>query len=401
MIAYFDIFSGISGDMTLGALVDLGVPVTHVKNELAPVLSGFDLVAEKVFKNHLGATDIDVKVVDDHGTSRNYTDIKAMIENAPLSDGVKKNSLTAFEKIAKAESNIHGKDINTVHFHEIGGVDSIVDIIGSFIGVEYLGITRVCASPVPLGSGFVECSHGKIPVPVPATIAILKEIPVTSSDATTEIVTPTGAAIISTLCDTFGPMPPMQVKKIGYGSGKRETGSAMPNLLRIVLGSESGEHVQAGGGGGTIAKEKIQVIKTNIDDMSPEGLGFLMEELFAKNALDVAYVPVQMKKNRPGTQVQVMCRPGDLDAIAALILSSTSSIGVRHHECERSFLSRQLEKADTAFGTVQVKTIVRPDGTSEKTPEYDAVAAIAKEKGLPFKTVYNQVWVDANCLDRK
>ncbi|MFH2092832.1 MAG: nickel pincer cofactor biosynthesis protein LarC [Pseudomonadota bacterium] len=400
MIAYFDIFSGISGDMTLGALVDLGVPVDFLQEQLNPILSGFQLSAKKVFKNHLAAMDIDVLVTEDHHhhhhTSRNYVDIRAMINKASLSQTVKANSLMAFEKIARAESNIHGKDIETIHFHEIGGVDSIVDIIGSFIGIEYLGITKVYASMIPLGSGFVECAHGKIPVPVPATIAILKDIPVVASDATTEIVTPTGAAIIATLAESFGPMPPMRVKQVGYGSGKRQTGSALPNLLRIVLGEQ-----ESATGSAAIFKERIQVIKTNIDDMSPEGMGFLMETLFEQKALDVTYVPVQMKKNRPGVQIEVMCKSEDLDNLIFLILSSTSSIGVRHHECDRSFIAREKVDAATSFGQLQAKKIVRPDGRVEIIPEYDVVAKIAREKNMAFKDVYNRILLDANFLDTK
>ena len=364
MIAYFDIFSGISGDMTLGALVDLGVPVDYLQDQLSPVLSGSKLNARKVFKSHLAAMDIDVQVTLDNKTSRNYTDITSMIENAPLSEKVKSNSLKTFERIALAESSIHGKDISTVHFHEIGGVDSIIDIIGTFIAIEYLGITKIYASKIPMGSGFVHCSHGKIPVPVPATLAILKGIPVTSSDATTEIVTPTGAAIIATLATSFGPMPQMKVKQIGYGSGKRETGSSLPNLLRIILGEEDTTTDSS-----LISRERIHVIKTNIDDMSPEVLGFLMESLFDQKALDVTYVPVQMKKNRPGIQIEVMCKPEDLEDIVHLILSSTSSIGVRHYECERSFLSRELKDIKTSYGRLQVKKVIRPDGRVEIIPE--------------------------------
>lgn len=397
MIAYFDTFSGISGDMTLGALIDLDVPVSYLEEKLQPVLNGFEFKAKKVFKSHLAATDIEVVVTEDHGTSRNYTDIKAMIENAALPEKTKQNSLATFEKIALAESAIHGKDINTVHFHEIGGVDSIVDIIGSFLAVEYLGITKVYASVIPLGSGFVQCSHGNIPVPVPATISILKDIPVTSSDATTEIVTPTGAAIIATLSQDFGPMPEMTVKNTGYGAGKRDTGSGLPNLLRIVLGAEPDEKTSAD----TIHRETIEELKTNIDDMSPEGLGFLMDQLLEHNALDVTYAPVQMKKNRPAVQIEVLCRPQDRDNLIRLILTSTSSIGVRYKEYNRAFLDRKPAQIETRFGSLQVKKIVRPNGEDELVPEYDIVTRVARDKNLPFKTVYEQILVDANFLDTK
>ena len=395
MIAYVDMFSGISGDMTLGALIDLGVPVDWIKEELSHVLRGFQLKTSIVYKHHLKAIDLIVDVSDKDNSSRNYKDIKELIKNNSLPEKVKENSLFAFEKIARAESVIHGKDIETVHFHEIGGIDSIVDIIGSFLCVEYLGIKKVYASPVPLGSGFVTCSHGKIPVPVPATVAILKDIPVTPSDANTEIVTPTGAAIIATLASCFGRMPEMTIQKVGYGAGKRDTGSGLPNLLRIILGKEIKDQKEDKA---TIQKEAIYVVKTNVDDMSPEVSGFLMETLFENQALDVCYVPVQMKKNRPGTQIEVMCRKEDLDNIVHIILTQTTSIGVRCHECERFFLLREKAFVKTLFGKLQVKKITNPDNTVRFVPEYDVAKRIAKQKKIALKDVYNQILRDANPL---
>ncbi|MCK5695324.1 MAG: nickel pincer cofactor biosynthesis protein LarC [Desulfobacula sp.] len=393
MIAYVDMFSGISGDMTLGALIDLGVPVDWLKEKLTGVLEGFQLKTSIVYEHHLKATDIVVYLIDEDNLSRNYKEIKALIKNSSLSEKVKKNSLLAFKKIARVESAIHGKDIETIHFHEIGGIDSIVDIIGSFLCVEYLGIKKVYASPIPLGSGFVTCSHGKIPVPVPATVAILKDIPVKPSDATTEIVTPTGAAIITTLASSFGGLPEMIIQKVGYGSGKRDTGSTLPNLLRIILGEESADQKE---NGTAIQKETIHVVKTNVDDMSPEISGFLMETLFENKALDVCYVPVQMKKNRPGIQIEVMCRKEDLDNIIHIILSQTTSIGVRYHECERFFLLREKVFVKTVFGKLQVKKITNPDNTVQFVPEYDVAKRIAIEKKIPLKDVYNQILSDTN-----
>jgi len=393
MIAYVDMFSGISGDMTLGALIDLGVPVDWLKEKLTGVLEGFQLKTGIVYKHHLKATDIVVNVLDDGKSSRNYKDIKALIKKSSLSERVKKNSLLAFEKIALAESAIHGKDIETIHFHEIGGIDSIVDIIGSFLCVEYLGIKKVYASPVALGSGSVTCSHGKIPVPVPATIAILKDIPVKPSDAVTEIVTPTGAAIITTLASSFGKLPEMVIQKVGYGSGKRDTGSSLPNLLRIILGEESADQ---GKKETAVQKQAIHVVKTNVDDMSPEISGFLMETLFENKALDVCYVPVQMKKNRPGIQIEVICFKEDLDNIIHIILSQTTSIGVRYHECERFFLLRDKVFVKTAFGKLQVKKITNPDKTVRFVPEFDVAKKIAIERKIPLKDVYAQILSDAN-----
>ncbi len=396
MIAYVDIFSGISGDMALGAMVDLGVPVDYLKEHLSGMLDGFDLKAEKVLNHHLSATDIEVAVDDHSSVSRNYTDIREMIEKAVLPEKVKQNSLTAFEKIGMAESGIHGKNIETIHFHEVGGIDSIVDIVGTFLAVDYLGITKVFASSIPLGSGTVKCSHGTIPVPVPATLSILKGIPVRSSDAQTEIVTPTGAAIITTLAESFGPMPDMIIDKTGYGSGKRDTGSSLPNLLRVCLGTPAASQPVP-----DILVEQVMTAKTNVDDMSPEGLGFLMTQLFEHHALDVTFCPVQMKKNRPGVQIEVICRQTDLDDIVALILSSTSSIGVRYHACSRSCLKREAVSADTSLGSVSAKAVIRPGGQQEIIPEYESVARLAREKQMPFKTVYDKVFAEANSLDRE
>jgi uncharacterized protein (TIGR00299 family) protein len=399
MIAYFDMFSGISGDMALGALIDLGVPENWLQDELSGVLDGFLLKTSIVEKNFLQATDVVIESIEDDSMSRNYSDIKALIQKSSLSDTVKKNSLAAFEKIAEAESKIHGKEIETVHFHEIGGIDSIIDIIGSFLCVEYLGINKVYASKVPLGTGFLDCAHGKIPVPVPATIAILKDTPVKSSDATTEIVTPTGAAIICTLVENktnFGPMPEMFVKNTGYGSGKRDTGSQFPNLLRIITGEEIDDQI---GEDSAIQKESIQVVKTNVDDMSPEVSGFLMETLFENQALDVCFIPVQMKKNRPGIQIEVMCRKDDLNDIITLILTQTTSIGVRYHECNRSYLLREKAFIETTFGRLQAKKITNPDKTFRFVPEYDVAKKVALENNIPLKDVYNQILCDANPID--
>lgn len=388
MIAYFDTFSGISGDMALGALIDLGVPVDFLEKALSDLLNGFSIKTRTVYPSHLRAIDVCIEVTEKAGVSRNYTDIQAMIENSKLPRNVKKDSLTAFEKIAVAEAHIHGKPVDKVHFHEIGGIDAIVDIIGSFLCIHYLKIDTVYASHVPLGSGFVTCAHGTMPVPVPATLAILKEVPVTSSDATTEIVTPTGAAILTTLASEFGPMPQMQIKKTGYGAGKRQTGGKNPNLLRISMGAqmvaenEMKDH---------IFKETVYSVKTNVDDMTPEVCGFLMETLMENSALDVCHVPVQMKKNRPGIQIQVMCRKNNLESITKLILDQTTSIGVRFHECERHYLEREPVFVTSSFGKVRVKKITQPDGTARFIPEYEVIKRLSEKHNRPFKDVYNHI----------
>jgi uncharacterized protein (TIGR00299 family) protein len=397
MILYLDLFSGISGDMTLGALVDLGVPIEWLEEKLTPVLKGFSLRSEIVFKHHLRAVNLHVDVTDDT-SSRTYLDIKKIISLSGLPEGVKKNSLTAFEKIALAESRIHGKKIELVHFHEIGGIDSLVDIIGSFLGVEYLGIETVISSKVPLGSGFIDCAHGKIPVPVPATLAILAGIPVTGSDATTEIVTPTGAAIVATLADRFGPMPEMEISRIGYGAGKRETNSKLPNLLRMVLGrSEPALEFQRET---HLKGESVFVVKTNVDDMNPEILGFVMELLLEKGALDVSFIPVHMKKNRPGTLVEVICHKNDFEPLSRILLTQTTAIGLRYHCCERLVLEREVVTKKTSFGQVLVKKVLDPENKFRFVPEYEACKKVALDRQVPLQEVYARITAEVNPIDR-
>ena len=391
MIAYIDMFSGISGDMMLGALADLGVPLDRLSADLSGLLSGFKLKSRQVSRHHLRATDIMVETDEDKGISRNYRDIKALIQNSKFPENVKKNSLTAFEKIALAESGIHGHDIESIHFHEIGGIDSIVDIVGSFLALEYLNIREVYASEVPLGSGFVECSHGTLPVPVPATLAILKNAAVRASDAKTEIVTPSGAAIITTLSKSFGHMPDMKIVKTGYGAGKRQTGSALPNLLRIILGEKREKSKISG-----IQKEIVYVIKSQIDDMSPEIAGWLMENLMENQALDVVFTPVQMKKNRPGLKIEVICKREYLDSLVKLIFAESTTIGLRVEQCERYYLNRESLEIQTSLGPILAKQITKPNGQKSLIPEYEAAKELAKKKELPLHLVYNRLLSEIN-----
>ncbi len=401
---YLDLFSGISGDMTLGALIDLGVPLEWLEQQLKSVLSGFSLRSEIVFRHHLRAVNLFV-AVEDNTASRTYMDIREIICRADLSESVKKNSLAAFERIARAESTIHGKEIETVHFHEIGGIDSLVDIIGSFLGVEYLGIKTIVSSKVPLGTGFVDCAHGRIPVPVPATLAILAGIPVTGSDATTEIVTPTGAAIVATLAGSFGPMPEIKISRIGYGAGKRETHSRLPNLLRMVLGEALPLSDKAQTTdilvkpGSSLQGETVFVVKTNVDDMNPEILGFVMELLLENKALDVSFTPIHMKKNRPGTKMEVICHGKDLERLSRLILTQTTAIGLRYHECERVVLERTVVTRQTRLGKVLVKKVRDPDDRVRYLPEYEVCKKIALEADLPLKDVYSRIIAELNPLD--
>jgi len=380
LTAYFDCFSGISGDMTLGALVDLGVPVDYLAENLRKLpLSGFDLSADSVNRGGIQAVDIHVEVKDNE-THRNYSIIKDLIENSGLNARVKNLSGEMFRRIGEAEASVHGCELARVHFHEVGGIDAIVDMVGAALGIDYLGIEKVFSAKVPVGGGTVTCSHGELPVPAPATCEILKNVPVFGGGRT-ELTTPTGAAIVKTLATGFGALPEMKVLKTGYGCGKRQT-AGLPNLLRIVLGD-------AGGQGADLGCDRITVIEANMDDMNPEVCGYVMERLFAEGALDVGLIPLYMKKNRPGTLLQVLCKNEDKEKIISEILSQTSSIGLRYYPVERRLLEREGVTVDTPWGRMAAKKIVRPGGKTELVPEYDACRRVAVEKGIPIREVYD------------
>jgi uncharacterized protein (TIGR00299 family) protein len=379
MIAYFDCFSGISGDMTLGALIDLGVPVKWLKDSLEKIpLSGFDLSVATVSRNGIQAKSVDVRVVDDV-KSRDYAEIISMIEKSYLSPNIKQKSLDIFEKIADAEAAIHGCLKKNVHFHEVGGIDAVVDIVGTVLCVDYLGIARVISSRIPLGRGFVSCQHGTLPVPAPATLCILKGVPVYGTQIPQELVTPTGAAIIVALAESFEEIPEMIIEKTGYGAGKREL-KTIPNLLRIITGKAL---IQK--------KDTITIIETCIDDMNPEVFGFLMDRLFENGALDVYWIPIFMKKNRPGTMVQVLCPEDCREIVIDCILSETTSLGVRYYDAKRRVLARESVLMETVYGEIAVKRIIAPNGSIRMAPEYEVCKKIALEKNIPIRIVYDTI----------
>ncbi|MFW6081108.1 MAG: nickel pincer cofactor biosynthesis protein LarC [Desulfosalsimonas sp.] len=376
MIAYFDCFSGISGDMTLGALVDLGVPADWLKKTLSEKLplEGFDIRAKGVDCSGISAMRVSVSA--QQGAGRDYKAIYALISSSGLAASVVKTSLAMFDKLAEAEANIHGCKKEDVHFHEIGGVDAIVDIVGCALAVDYLGIDSVISSPLPLGSGSVECRHGTLPVPAPATAALLKGVPVYGSDIPFELVTPTGAAIITTLAQSFESVPEMILDKTGYGAGSRSI-SGRPNVLRIMTG-----RTRAG------TRDSMIMIETCIDDMNPEIYGYLADRLFSEGARDVYMIPVYMKKGRPGTMVQALCEKADRAVIADRILTETSAIGVRYYPVERRVLERHAVTVQTDYGPVEAKLVYTPDGSARITPEYESCRQIAEHQGIALQTVY-------------
>jgi len=387
MIAYFDCFSGISGDMTLGAFIDLGVPVKWLKENLERIpLGGFDVSVDTIIRNGITAKSVQVRVENDK-KSRNYAQIRSLIKNSPLSRNVKQISHDIFERIADVEAGIHGCPRDKVHFHEVGGIDAIVDIVGTALCINYLCIKKVVSSSIPLGKGFVACAHGTLPVPAPATIEILKGIPVYGTKIPHELVTPTGAAIIVTLAESYGEMPDMIIEKTGYGAGKRDIES-IPNLLRVITGTDSCRET---GRRSAHHQDTIVVLETTIDDMNPEIFGFLMDRLFEEGALDVYWIPIFMKKNRPGTMAQVLCRRNRKDALINCILSETSSLGVRYYDAKRCMLPRESVIMKTAYGEIQVKRIVEAGGGVRIVPEYEVCKKIALEKNLPIRMVYDTI----------
>ena len=377
LIAYFDCFAGISGDMTLGALIDLGVPADWLAATIRSSLSiDFELSVTAVTRMGIGGRQVTVTSTDQ--TPRYYKDIRKLIEASNLPDVVKSSSLAMFEHLAAAESRIHECPVEDVHFHEIGAIDSIVDIVGTALGMDYLQIERIFASKIPLGRGTVSCAHGILPVPVPATIEILKDVPVYGTDIPYELVTPTGAAIIKTLAAQFGSVPEMTITGTGYGSGSRDI-EQVPNLLRLVLGRS------------TETAERMVMVETCIDDMNPEVYGFILDGLMAAGALDVYMIPVFMKKNRPGTLLQALCPLGCRESIIRQLLMETTTLGVRYYDVNRRTLEREAVFVETKFGPIAAKRVKRPDGSIRIAPEYEACKAVAAANNMPLGDVYDLV----------
>jgi len=375
-LLYLDCFAGISGDMLLGALLDLGVSEEHLRCELAKLpLSGYRIEIRRVTKQHIVATKFDC--IAGHGHDhRSYSEIAAMIFNSALPDGVKQRATNVFHALGEAEARIHGIPLEKVHFHEIGAVDSIVDIVGVCIALRALGAEEVQAASPPLGGGFVETAHGKFPIPAPATLELLKGIPTQSSSERCELVTPTGAALLVEFCQKFGPMPAMSVEKIGYGAGARDL-ETTPNVLRAVLGNVS-----------TGEADIVTVIEANLDDMNPQCLGDVMERLLVNGALDVFLTPVQMKKNRPGTLLTVLCAPSETDRLAELVLTHTTTFGVRIHEARRRKLHREIVTVNTSFGPIEVKLGRLAGRVVTRSPEYESCKRAAALANVPVRDVY-------------
>jgi len=396
VLAYFDCFSGISGNMTLGAFIDLGVSVDKLEHDLSLLsLEPFTLNVTPVEQHGIHAMHCEV-VIEGRSPSRTYADIQMMIGDSALPESVKRRALSIFNRIAVAESGIHGCAVEDVHFHEVGALDAIVDIVGSALCLEYLSITRVTASALPQGHGFVDCRHGRLPLPAPATLSLLKDIPVYGMDIEGELVTPTGAAIIATLGEQFGPMPPMKLSAVGYGAGKRVF-PGHPNLLRVMLGTALKPDSEQDG----YTSDTVQVIETTIDDMNPEIFGYLMEALFSNGALDVYWIPVYMKKNRPGTLIQVLCHESRLDTLRDVLFRETTTIGLRVSTACRWMLPRETVTLSLPVGRVAVKRITLPGGETRWVPEYEACRRVARDHDIPIRRAYERIANEAAAIEAK
>lgn len=380
-LLYLDCFAGISGDMCLGALIDAGADAVLLEKQLKGLpLSDWDMRVYRKNSRGITGTRVEITVRENHQPHRHYSDIRSLILDSPLPDRVKDTSLNIFQKLAGAEGKVHGVPPDHVHFHEVGAVDSIVDIVGTALALDNLKVEGVTCSPVPTGSGHIHCRHGILPVPAPATAELLRGIPLRSLDVEGEITTPTGAALASTLAGSFGALPDMTVGAVGYGLGGKDFG--IPNFLRAFLGTSAD-------GGSFSESDTVLVIETNIDDMSPELLGHTMEALFSAGALDVFFTPVHMKKNRPGTLLTVLCRPSFRDAMLQVLFSETTTLGIRIREEKRVLLERSTAEVDTPHGIVRIKAALDGSGRILKSaPEYEDCRRIALKKGIPARDVY-------------
>jgi hypothetical protein len=378
-LAYFDCFSGISGDMTLGALVDAGCDLALLRSELQALqVPGWTITSEKVWKNGMSATFVRV-ITEDQTKHRSLSAILEIFDQSQLTKPVKKNASAIFCKLGEAEALVHDVPLEKIHFHEVGAVDAIVDIVGACIGFESLAIQKFACSPLNVGGGTAKMAHGVLPVPAPATAKLLQGKPTYSNGVERELVTPTGAAIVVTLCDTFGPQPAMSVSSIGYGAGSADL-EGQPNVVRIMIG-EAAEKVVPG------FDEEISVIEANLDDMNPQIYGYFQERALAAGALDVYTTPVQMKKNRPGTLLTLLCRPQDANALMALIFAETTTFGARTYSAQRRTLPRESVNVRTQYGDVRIK-LSRVNGRIlHVAPEFEDCRKLASEKNVPLRRV--------------
>ncbi|HSL21571.1 MAG TPA: nickel pincer cofactor biosynthesis protein LarC [Vicinamibacterales bacterium] len=390
-LLYLDCFAGASGDMLLGALIDAGVPIDELRRALGSLglEEGFGIDAERVLRSGVSATKFRVRgpAAGEH-PHRHLSGIEKHVRRSALSSGAQERAIALFRRLAEAEGAIHDTPIEKVQLHEVGALDSIIDIVGVVHALEFLGAPDIVASPLNVGSGTVECAHGTFPVPAPATARLLAGVPVYASGPAVEMVTPTGALLVSAYASRYGPLPQMTVDRIGYGAGDRDT-KGFPNVLRVLIGQRAAADTGTAGGAapGLAHHERVVEIRCEIDDMNPQIFGTLMDRLLEDGALDVFYAPVQMKKNRPGTLVTILCAPASRARVLDLLFRESTTIGVRWQEMERECLDRSFLTVATPLGDVRFKVARRNGAIVNATPEYDDCVRIASARGLSVKDV--------------
>lgn len=394
-IAYLDCFAGISGDMVLGALIDAGLELKTLKEDLALLgLEGYEIRAEQVTKRGISGTKVTV-ITQEQANHRHLADIKEIIGQSLLPDAVKRKSISVFLSLAEAEARIHGTTPDQIHFHEVGALDAIVDIVGTVCGFWRLGIEEIYASPVRTGTGFVKCAHGLLPVPAPATLELLKGIPIYGGNINKELATPTGAAILASYCKEFGSLPPMEVWETGYGAGGWDL--EIPNLLRLVIGNKPAKHREYAdirfGGQGHMQVETVNIIEVNLDDMNPEFYDYLIQVLFKAGALDVSLFPLQMKKNRPAAMLKVVVSPAQTDSCQKVIFRETTAIGLRVYPVQKYMLPYEVITVKGSWGsqTARVKIARLGKEIYNLAPEYEDCRCIAQEQNRPLKEIYEAV----------
>jgi uncharacterized protein (TIGR00299 family) protein len=374
---YFDCFAGASGDMILGAMVAAGVEPAYLREQLSLLpVSGFDVSFETVNRSGLSATYARVDTAHEH-KHRHLSDIKQIIEASALSDSVKQRAVQIFTRLAEAEARVHNEPVDHVHFHEVGALDAIVDVVGAAICFDALQIDRFICSPIHVGSGMVKMAHGQFPVPPPAVTELLKGVPFYATEIKGELLTPTGAAIITTVCVEYGPIPRMITEKSGFGAGTREY-QDFPNVLRVLIG----ETEDAGA-----TDERLWMIETNLDDASPQIIGHVMDRVLESGALDCFFTSVQMKKNRPGVLLSVLCRAGEKETVMKLLFTETTTLGVRSYEVTRRALQRSVVRVETQYGPIDVKVAHLDGRVVNEMPEFEQCRQAAANANVPLKIV--------------
>jgi len=382
-VAHFDCFSGVSGDMVLGAVIDAGVPADAIRSALDSLGLPITLEVERVKRNGFAATKVNV-LAPDQEDYRFLPDVEAIIAKGKLTDRQRGLALAIFRKLAVAEASVHGMPLERVHFHEVGALDSIADIIGSAVGLDLLGVEKFTSRTVPTGSGTVKCAHGLMPVPTPATAELLKGVPLAPSPVMAELTTPTGAAILSTVVTEFTDTPAMTVERIGSGAGTKDF-LEQPNVLRLFVGQSHGPRSVG------LESDTVWVLETNLDDVPSEVIGYTIDQLFAAGALDVFTLPIQMKKNRPGVLLSVIAGEEAVPALETVLFRETGTFGVRRHKADRAKLRREAVTVETPWGPVAAKRGWRADGFEVVTPEYEDCARVARANGVPLRAVYDAV----------